>query len=220
MTTPVFETLVVDETNPLAAPLKELAATKTFFAGLLEQYERHKFLSEKQWACVEREVANAAAKAAPTKNIYAEIGAKLVHARDVHNMKKPAFKLTTAGACDYRFSLAPEGQNSGYVYVKTEGETEWGYGWVYLGKIHPLTGEVSIWNRDSKELFIRRMEIVLANGLDAAMKDYGLSTGQCGCCGRQLTEDLSVKSGVGPVCATRYGIDRDAIIASNEEKTQ
>jgi len=213
--TAVFETLAVDETNPLAPALAAFAETKPFFANLLVDYTHYKYLSPKQWACVEREIA----KSAPPKaNIFAEIGAKLTHARDEHGMKKPAIKLSDGGAGEYRFSLAPPGVNTGYVYVKTQGETEYGYGWVYLGKIHPTTGEVSIWNFDEKKLFLSRMETVLADGLDAALRDYGLSTGTCGCCGRQLTEDLSVKSGVGPVCATRYNIDRDAIVASNEEK--
>ena len=213
--TVVFETLHVDESSPLEPALKAFAEKSAFFAGLVEQYERHKYLSPKQWAFVEREIA----KSAPPKaNLFSEIGERLLHARDEHGMKKPAIKLTTAACAEYRFSLAPPGVNTGYVYVKTQGETEYGYGWVYLGKIHPTTGEVSIWNFDEKKLFLSRMETVLADGLDAALRDYGLSTGTCGCCGRQLTEDLSVKSGVGPVCATRYGIDRDAIIASIEEK--
>lgn len=213
--TVVFETLQVGDTDHLEPALKAFAETKPFFAKLLADYDRYKYLSPAQWGCVEREIA----KSAPPKaNIFAEIGAKLTHARDKHGMKKPAIKLTTADAGEYRFSLAPPGVNAGYVYVKTQGETEWGYGWVYLGKIHPHTGEVSIWNWDVKKLFLSRMEVVLADGLDAALRDYGLSTGTCGCCGRQLTEDLSVKSGVGPVCAARYNIDRDAIVASIEEK--
>ena len=213
--TVVFETLHVDESSPLEPALKAFAEKSAFFAGLVEQYERHKYLSPKQWACVEREIA----KSAPPKaNLFSEIGERLLHARDEHGMKKPAIKLTTAACAEYRFSLAPPGVNTGYVYVKTQGETEYGYGWVYLGKIHPISGEVSIWNWECKARFLRRMEIVLAGGLDAALRDYGLSTGTCGCCGRQLTEGLSVKSGVGPVCATRYNIDRDAIVAENEEK--
>jgi hypothetical protein len=213
--TVVFETLHVDETNPLAPALKAFAEKSDFFAKLLVDYTHYKYLSPKQWACVEREIA----KSAPLKaNLFSEIGERLLHARDEHGMKKPAIKLNDGGAGEYRFSLAPPGVNTGYVYVKTQGETEYGYGWVYLGKIHPHTGEVSIWNWDEKKLFLSRMEAVLADGLDAALRDYGLSTGNCGCCGRQLTEDLSVKSGVGPVCATRYNIDRDAIVASIEEK--
>lgn len=48
---------------------------------------------------------------------------------------------------------------------------------------------------------LNQLEQDVAGGLQA----YGQKTGQCGCCGRTLTHPTSVKLGIGPVCAGRYG---------------
>lgn len=38
-----------------------------------------------------------------------------------------------------------------------------------------------------------------------AIKVQGIRTGECCCCGRELTDPVSVASGIGPVCATKWG---------------
>lgn len=40
----------------------------------------------------------------------------------------------------------------------------------------------------------------------AVICGHGHMTGHCACCGRQLTDPKSVRRGVGPVCATRWGL--------------
>jgi hypothetical protein len=34
---------------------------------------------------------------------------------------------------------------------------------------------------------------------------YGRATGSCSCCGRELTDPVSIEAGIGPICAGRFG---------------
>jgi len=94
------------------------------------------------------------------------------------------------------FSLAkPDSKNPNFVYVKEDGE--------YLGKISP-EGEFFGWRtpKESVDALVRVSE----NISEATIK-YGRKTGKCGCCGRGLTVKASILSGVGPICADKYGIE-------------
>jgi hypothetical protein len=39
-----------------------------------------------------------------------------------------------------------------------------------------------------------------------AITEQGKATGVCGCCGRTLTDEVSINAGIGPVCAKKLGI--------------
>jgi len=39
-----------------------------------------------------------------------------------------------------------------------------------------------------------------------AAKLHGQSTGNCACCGRELTVKASIERGIGPICAERFGL--------------
>ena len=41
---------------------------------------------------------------------------------------------------------------------------------------------------------------------DEAIKAQGLRTGECCCCGRELTDPVSIERGIGPICAGRWNI--------------
>lgn len=45
----------------------------------------------------------------------------------------------------------------------------------------------------------------IAHDPRAASERYGHELGQCGVCGRTLTDPVSIKNGIGPVCADRMG---------------
>jgi hypothetical protein len=206
-----FETI-----SPFADPRAEFLVQKAvgnkFFTSLLDQYNARGDLSPKQWAIVDREIANAVAEVDIN---FGEIHDKLMGAAD--HLKKPALLLANNDGFEYRFSLAPaNGANAGKLYVKVRGETEWGWGWAYLGKVDPETGDARCVGglAVGKAEMLADMEQILKDGLDAAVLHYGRLTNNCGCCGRQLTEELSVKSGIGPICAERYNIDRTALAAA------
>ncbi|MDA1363993.1 MAG: DUF6011 domain-containing protein [Candidatus Marinimicrobia bacterium] len=40
----------------------------------------------------------------------------------------------------------------------------------------------------------------------AAAKLYGQHTGSCSCCGRELTNSLSIQLGIGPICREKFGL--------------
>lgn len=90
------------------------------------------------------------------------------------------------------FSLAkPNSKNPGAVYVKSHGE--------YAGKI------------DNGRFFaaygfnqiVSRVETVMRDPL-AAAKEYGVRTGKCSCCGRELTDPNSIAAGIGPICEGKF----------------
>ena len=35
---------------------------------------------------------------------------------------------------------------------------------------------------------------------------YGMRTGTCACCGRELTDPNSIEAGIGPICAENWGL--------------
>jgi hypothetical protein len=62
----------------------------------------------------------------------------------------------------------------------------------------------------------QRTEILglLAEAPDFARSRYGREIGRCGFCHILLTDDLSRAVGIGPDCAEKHGIDRQALLAS------
>lgn len=88
-------------------------------------------------------------------------------------------------------------KHPGTLYVKS-GRGEDG---TYLGKIvdgafHP--------SRDCDDITKAKV-ILIASDPAAAAKVYGLETGSCCCCGRELTDKNSIALGIGPICAERFG---------------
>lgn len=106
-----------------------------------------------------------------------------------NGIKRPKLRLDT-----FIFSRAPDtGRNAGAIYVKQHGEY---LGKVSAGKFHGVfacDGETKA-----------RIITVAADPHNAA-KAYGMKTGSCSCCGRELTNGISVELGIGPVCRDKFG---------------
>lgn len=87
---------------------------------------------------------------------------------------------------------APDhGANPGALYVKTtDGD--------YLGKV--INGVYK-----GKSEALERLHSIAENPMEAAVR-YGRQTGQCACCGRELTNKLSIELGIGPVCREKWGL--------------
>jgi len=106
------------------------------------------------------------------------------------HIKRPKFRFE-----DIVISLAPShGANAGALYVKS-GED-------YLGKV--IDGTFFGTSRSSKET-LEKLTTIARDPLESAVA-YGRKTGQCACCGRELTKHESIDRGIGPVCATRFGL--------------
>ena len=95
-------------------------------------------------------------------------------------------------------SLATSGKNVGCIYVKRGAE----YGAEYLGKITPDDGTFYP-SRDCVEADCERLTAILED-FEGELKAHGIDTGICGCCGRELTNPVSIENGIGPICADRF----------------
>lgn len=73
----------------------------------------------------------------------------------------------------------------------------------YLNQVIGGQGPVKV--RMSPEAMIAIAEKIIAAGPIEAMIRYGLELGQCGHCGRQLTNDISRAAGIGPHCRKHMG---------------
>jgi hypothetical protein len=94
----------------------------------------------------------------------------------------------------FQASLAPvHGANSGAVYIKS--------GEQYLGKVKE--GRF-IASRECTADQIEDVTKTMENPVAAAIA-YGRRIGSCSCCGRTLTDKVSVENGIGPICAEKFG---------------
>jgi len=88
------------------------------------------------------------------------------------------------------------------LWVTSQTETEHGnYGLQpkYLGKVTRI-GLDSRLSDDVKEVLMG----AASDPLTAAIR-YGKVSGECSCCGRELTDPQSIERGIGPICAKKFG---------------
>ena len=103
--------------------------------------------------------------------------------------RKPVYR-----ADNITITRAPDsGRNAGALYVKTEDGD-------YAGKIIGTTFRPVRGADDT----IKEALLKVAADPQAAAVDYGKRTGRCACCGKQLTNSLSVELGIGPICRDNW----------------
>jgi hypothetical protein len=173
-------------------------ATFAFPTEMIEKIEHWGDLTEGQLNAVQRlmardaereQAAKAVVEAAP---VVVEID-RLMTAFDAaiaKGVKAPKMRFDGFVA-----SLAPaSGKNPGAVYLKA--------GDLYLGKI--AGGKLVA----SGEASPAQQAAVLEAMADprAAAVAYGRRTGACSCCGRELTNALSIELGIGPICRDMFGL--------------
>lgn len=87
-----------------------------------------------------------------------------------------------------------------YIFSHDKEPNQWGsMSNVYLGWITSDAtnlGEMTL---------IQSVQSVAADPYAAAQL-YGQNTGTCSCCGRELTNDLSIELGIGPICREKFGL--------------
>lgn len=180
----------------VAAWILEAAPTFEFAAAMEEAVKKFGSLTERQFAACQsalekRKAARAKAQDrrenAPVVSIEA-IATAFATAKG-NGLKAPKLRLA-----DFTLSLAPaHSANAGSIYVKSSG--------VYLGKISAGKFYAS---RDCTATQQAEILAVCADPAAAAVA-YGNRTGSCSCCGRELTDPVSVARGIGPVCAENFG---------------
>lgn len=111
-------------------------------------------------------------------------------------LKIPKMRLIHGETSFVVYRASKNSVNAGSLYVK--GAKEEGY----YGKI---TSGIFYRGRDvSVE---QEADIVKACSEPAvAAVAYGRRTGECSCCGRELTNGESIERGIGPVCADKFGL--------------
>lgn len=106
------------------------------------------------------------------------------------------------------FSLAPStGKNPGAVYIKEDT----GYNSKYIGRINQdssiqLAYHIEGYDTDSKHSVLEAIKEIQTDPF-LAVTTHGKKTGICSCCGRTLTNPLSVELGIGPICRGSFGFD-------------
>jgi hypothetical protein len=162
-----------------------------FYSSLLGQITRKGYLSEKQMACVHRGMNREVKPQFSDVKVNAE--AIMDRFNDAYNsgLKWPKLHIG-----DLVISRAGDNsRNPGSLYVKFQGE--------YVGKINP-EGYFLKSHACTDEALEAIKEI--AEDVLKAAQLHGIETGQCSCCGRELTNPLSVELGIGPICRERWGL--------------
>lgn len=150
--------------------------------------------------CLASDIARDAARAEAQAALAAREQPMEAHALETafntakgNGLKYP--RITLAG---FNFSPAgPHTRNPGAIYV-VRGARRAG---TYLGKV--LAGRFTP-SRDCEPATQAQVAEVLADPLKAVTA-YGVLTGSCAICSRELTDPVSVALGIGPVCAGRFG---------------
>lgn len=178
----------------LRTNLQAVAGWNAFAKSLCEQLDAKGELSDKQRAAAERMLAKLDTNAAERAKLSGEVDVTAIEAlfatAKANGLKRPAFV-----AYDLRISPAPEtGANAGAYYVKFAGE--------YQGKIK--NGRF-IASGAAEASTLATLNAIASDPAGAARR-YGKETGICCCCGKELTDPASVEAGIGPVCATKWGL--------------
>lgn len=167
-----------------------------FARSLMEQIGSPRGLSEKQLACIRRNLDKQAERKQERANAAPDLGGEARKMIDVFHMaasnghKRPKVRTES-----FNFKLAGgNSANSGWVYV-TDATTE-----EYIGKINP---DGKFFGYKTPEATLNSLIEVCKNPLEASIK-YGQKTGICSCCGRTLTDKTSIAMGIGPICAENF----------------
>ena len=174
--------------------LQELGAMRLwndFAMSLLGQYVRKGDLSEKQWDAAERTITKIKNKAERRETLTRDVDVSRIKTLlETAKVKKPVFR-----AAELAFSLAPmNGRNGGAVYVKRGPDYQ---GKIMDGKFMP----VGACHTATADAVVR-----VASDPRGEAVQHGKVTGRCSCCGRELTDPVSIEMGIGPICASNWGL--------------
>lgn len=161
----------------------------TFAESLLQNVSRWGGLTERQLEAVRRNINNP-----PQTRTGETMGTEALfdsfEKATRNGLKRPRLHFGS-----YAVSKAPEtGNNPGALYVKRDDGT-------YLGKIFK---GAFFGSRDCTPEVSGELRSLISDPA-AAVKAYGLRTGNCAICNRELTDPESVERGIGPICAGRFG---------------
>lgn len=188
----------IAEHKPLFEALSAVSDWNDFARSLRDQILSRGSLTENQIAAAnrmltkiaQREEEKKASQAAKSGEVNAERIREMFAKAKASGLKRPAF---VAGGL--RLTLASEYSRSpGAIYIVQDGQ--------YAGKI---VGNKFLATRYATAETRQRIELLSGNPQEAA-RAFGKETGTCCCCGRTLSDPVSVEAGIGPICANKWGL--------------
>lgn len=188
-----------NEAHPgLIERLKKEAGWNDFANKMLASFQQWDGLTDKQVAACEAMIAKIDARQAE-RNARREANSGAVDTSKIeamfataklHGLNKLAFV-----ADGLKIKPAKEtSRNAGALYVTKGNDYQ---GKVLGGRFYPVNGV--------DPGILSKLAEIAANPSQAA-RDYGKKTGTCCCCGRELTDPVSVANGIGPICASNWGL--------------
>lgn len=173
--------------------LRTLALGDQFYASLWADYQRTGGLTARQIECLGERELPAAAPQVTTSHLE----------RAFANARATGLKQPSITLMSYRFMPAdpararPENRNAIFVTHLRKGQQDGDY----LGKVlNDRFVPAAICNPILAQSIVDAMEDPFK-----ACVEYGRVTGNCSVCNRPLTNEESVKYGIGPVCRQRFG---------------
>jgi hypothetical protein len=169
--------------------LRKVANWNGFARQILSEFDRGGLINANQMAAAER-MMNKLEEKSGTVNLSRI--REMFEAAVSNGHQKPVYR-----AEGLKISLAPAtGRNAGALYV-VEIETD-----AYQGKVDGVEFKAV---REASEGTISALHRIAENPMEAAVR-YGQKTGKCSCCGRKLTNKVSIEMGIGPICAGTWGL--------------
>jgi hypothetical protein len=182
-----------DAENPGVGEFLQGATWSTFAQELSGKLAQYGALTDPQLRAVQslmaKTEATRAARAAERETARQTVDLAPIRAM-FEAARESGYKQPVYRAAGLIISRAPDsGRNPGALYIKTEDDEYLGkiLGTQYTGKPAPALAAIAA---DPKGEAIR----------------YGQRTGQCSCCGRTLTNEGSIDAGIGPICASKWGL--------------
>lgn len=118
-------------------------------------------------------------------------------------IKRPIFRAETLELS----KAGPHSRNPGALYVTRRDEEG-----TYLGM---LKDGKFLARREATQSDVDALMAIAADPTAEAIK-YARRTGRCGCCGKQLVNPVSILAAVGPICASKWGLDFRRELAATE----
>lgn len=169
-------------------PNPDVIDNRKFLESVFDFYSRRGFITPKQYYAVCRALRQMAADYHEIVFDASQVRAAF-DAAEAANLGKPAIKIKGYRILRDRFApsnLAVLDDDEGFVgkitgdqFAAHKGKLRAGYDY-------------------------SKLEALFAD-FHAAVKQYGKLTNTCGCCGRHLTDPISVERGIGPICEKHYG---------------
>lgn len=172
----------------------QVALQNNFATSLMSGLQRYGSLTQNQLAAVTRALEQAATETrqqaeAPAIDVSRMVAAFQAAANA--GLRNPKLRIA-----EFTFKLAGQtARHPGSIYVMGQGAGN------YLGRV--TNGKLIV----SRSCTQEQQEGILRCAIDPreAARLHGLRTGTCSCCGRTLTDPVSVANGIGPICESRFG---------------